>query len=179
MAKVIRVFGKADDFDIELSRKGDKWEVDIPPDMTDGVYAVQLTAIDELGDCAYWVGELYMVDGVCCLKIDEIPYRVRIKPRKKYTMKAEKGRHDIKFTSVSYSAEYEKKYNVKLSSAKRFDSDYIVEISSKLKTSKSEAHCVVNVDTKKSTVHPKNEIETEYTPKIEFFIRKGCSCYGD
>lgn len=84
MAKVIRVFGKADAFDIEFSRKGEKWTVDIPPDMTDGVYAVQLTAIDSVGESAYWTGELYMVDGVCCLKINELPYRVKINPKNQY-----------------------------------------------------------------------------------------------
>ncbi len=70
MAKVIRLFGKADNFNIEFSRKGRVWKTDIPPDMTDGVYAVQLTAIDELGESAYWVGELFMCRGVCCLKIE-------------------------------------------------------------------------------------------------------------
>ncbi len=70
MARVIRLFGKADSFDIEFSRRGEKWEVDIPPDMTDGVYAVQLTAVDGLGETAYWVGELFMCSGVCHLKIE-------------------------------------------------------------------------------------------------------------
>ena len=68
MARVIRLYGKADSFDIEFSRKGEKWEVDIPPDLVDGVYAVQLTAVDELGETAYWVGELFMCSGVCCLR---------------------------------------------------------------------------------------------------------------
>lgn len=103
-AKIIRVFGKADDFDIELSRKGKKWEVDIPPDMTDGVYAVQLTAIDELGESAYWVGELYMTDGVCCLKINEIPYRVKVR-KSEYETKTEKGGHSAALSFVSYVAE--------------------------------------------------------------------------
>lgn len=69
MANVIRLFGKADNFNIEFSRKGEHWEVEIPADLVDGVYAVQLTAVDELGEIAYWVGELYMCNGTCCVKI--------------------------------------------------------------------------------------------------------------
>lgn len=76
MAKVIRVFGKADSYDIEFTPKEGKWEVDVPPDMTDGVYACQLVAIDENDVHAFRVGELYMVKGVCCLKLREIPYRI-------------------------------------------------------------------------------------------------------
>ncbi len=78
MAKVVRVYGKADSFDIELSRNGDVWEVDIPPDMTDGVYAVQLTAIDKNGDWAIWTGELFMVNGICCMKLKPSPLRTSI-----------------------------------------------------------------------------------------------------
>ena len=68
MAKIVRLFGKADNFNIEFSREGRVWKTDIPPDMTDGVYAVQLTAVYELGETAYWVGELFMCNGVCCLR---------------------------------------------------------------------------------------------------------------
>ena len=78
-AKVIRVFGKADSFDIELTPNGDRWEVDIPPDLTDGVYAVQLTAINEVGDEAHWVGELFMCNGVCCINLVDYAYDMRIK----------------------------------------------------------------------------------------------------
>lgn len=55
------------------------WVVEIPPDMTDGVYAVELTAIDVNGDWAFWAGELFMVDGVCCMDIEPLPYRVTLK----------------------------------------------------------------------------------------------------
>lgn len=98
MARVIRLFGKADSFDIEFSRKGEKWTVDIPPDMTDGVYAVQLTAVDENGDTAYWVGELFMCSGICHLKIE--------KSDKKCLLTAEP--YGVTFLSVSrtgFSAE--------------------------------------------------------------------------
>lgn len=80
MATIIRVYGKADSFDIELSRNGDKWEVDIPPDMTDGVYAVQLTAINNVGERGYWVGELYMVNSsICCLNLSQTQYTMNVK----------------------------------------------------------------------------------------------------
>lgn len=79
MAKIVRVYGKADSFDIELIRKGDIWETEIPPDMTDGVYATELTAIDVNGESAFWAGELFMVDGVCCMDIEPLPYRIGLK----------------------------------------------------------------------------------------------------
>lgn len=78
MAKIIRVFGKADSFDIELSDKGGHWEVDVPPDLVDGVYAVRLTAINEFNEVSYWIGELFMCNGVCAIKFTESPYNVSI-----------------------------------------------------------------------------------------------------
>ncbi len=69
MAKVARVYGKADDFDIEFVRKGDRWAVEVPPDLSDGRYVVRITAIDVLGNTCYWIGELYMMNGVCHMEI--------------------------------------------------------------------------------------------------------------
>lgn len=85
MAKIIRVFGKADSFDIEFTEKGGRWEADIPPDFTDGVYAVQLTAVNEFGKKSTWVGELFMCNGVCCVKFNDSPYQVWLRV-KDYTV---------------------------------------------------------------------------------------------
>lgn len=76
MAKIIRVWGKADSFDIELTEKGGRWEVNVPPDLVDGVYAVELTAIDSLTKRAHWAGELYMCNGVCCMQLRQLNYDI-------------------------------------------------------------------------------------------------------
>lgn len=78
MARIIRVYGKADSFDIELTREGGHWIVDVPPDLVDGVYAVQLTAVNEFNQVGHWVGELFMCNGVCRIKFSEIPYEFTI-----------------------------------------------------------------------------------------------------
>ncbi len=117
MAKVIRLFGKADSFDIEFSRKGDKWEVDIPPDMTDGVYAAQLTAVDELGETAYWVGELYMCSGVCHLKIDRAKMRC-IFSVESYRMEAS-PLHRMGFSVQEYSCRFSKNLGIRFRAEER------------------------------------------------------------
>lgn len=72
--KIIRVWGKADNFDIELSEKGGRWVCTVPPDTADGQYAVELHAVNLFGETAYWTGTLYMCNGVCHLEIKEVPY---------------------------------------------------------------------------------------------------------
>lgn len=76
MAKIIRVWGKADSFDIELTKKGGRWEVNVPPDLADGVYAVALTAMDSLSKATYWAGELFMCNGICCMNIEASNYDI-------------------------------------------------------------------------------------------------------
>ncbi len=78
--KIIRLWGKADNFEIEfLNEGGTSWKVDVPPDLNDGVYVVHLTAINELGESATWIGELFMCDGVCCVTFKEQPYQMWLK----------------------------------------------------------------------------------------------------
>ena len=72
--KIIRVWGRADNFDIELSEKGGRWVCTVPPDIADGQYAVELHAVNLFGETAYWTGTLYMCNGVCHLEIKEVPY---------------------------------------------------------------------------------------------------------
>lgn len=83
--KIIRLWGKADDLEIEFKNEGGIWKVDVPPDLTDGVYAVVLHALNELYESTTWVGELFMSNGACCIKINYAPYQVWF-CLKQYTM---------------------------------------------------------------------------------------------
>lgn len=68
--KIVRLYGKADNLDIEFTHKGGTtWTCAVPPDFDDGIYAVELTAINEHGEIAYWTGELYMCSGACHIEI--------------------------------------------------------------------------------------------------------------
>ena len=69
MPEVARVYGKADDFDIEFVRKGRRWAVEVPPDLSDGRYVVRITAVDFAGNSCHRIGELYMMNGVCHMEI--------------------------------------------------------------------------------------------------------------
>ena len=191
MAKVIRVFGRADSYDIEFAPKGDKWEVDIPPDMTDGVYACQLTAIDDSGDFAYWVGELYMVDGVCCLKINEMPYKVRMQEAKfeadfKYDFETSfhpsrynteyKDRYDISYRSSLFDVSFNDGYDVQFRKVK--ETNYTTDFAEDLKASVTATHSILTTEVKQTEMKAKREISTEFSESTEIFIRKGCYHYG-
>lgn len=68
--KIIRLYGKADSFDLEFTHQGGTtWTCEVPPDTDDGMYAVELTAVNEYGEATYWTGELYMCGSVCHMKI--------------------------------------------------------------------------------------------------------------
>lgn len=201
MARVIRVYGRADSYDIEFTPKGDKWEVDVPPDMADGVYAVQLTAVDELGDFSYWVGELYMVDGVCCLKIEETPYRVGLKV-KEYEVEC-KGRYDVSYRTFLFDVDYKGKYDTTYRSSlyevdydDRYDvvfkkvirPSYETAFAKRLSVNENVKHYAVTFKAKQTEMKTKTEFNTRHTPRTEFLaectpgkeilIRKGCHCYG-
>lgn len=78
--KIIRVWGKADSFDIEFTHLGGtRWEANVPPDTTDGQYAVEIWAMNEFKETTYWTGELYMCNGVCCIKFFKQPYQMWFK----------------------------------------------------------------------------------------------------
>lgn len=73
--KIVRLYGKADNLDIEFTYVGGTtWTCEVPPDMDDGVYAVELTAVNEYGEATYWTGELYMCGGVCHMEIKKNDY---------------------------------------------------------------------------------------------------------
>ena len=80
---VKRVWGKADNFSLEFNYIGDEqWETTVPPDTKDGVYAVELWAINGAGELGHWTGELFMCSGVCCVKIFSQPYQIWFKAKK-------------------------------------------------------------------------------------------------
>lgn len=113
MAKIVRVFGKADSFDIELTKQGGHWIVDVPPDLVDGVYAVQLTAVNEFNEVGHWVGELFMCNGVCRIKFSDVPYEFTISgDSHEYSSPCRLNiivkEYDIKFTE-KYNVEIRKK----------------------------------------------------------------------
>lgn len=58
---VVRVWGKADSFELVFSRSRDcKWQAVVPTDLEDGQYAVELYCEDKGGSQAYWTGMLYL-----------------------------------------------------------------------------------------------------------------------
>lgn len=64
-AKIIRLWGTADNFDIEFDRDTvtGLWETQIPADLEDGHYVVELFAMNEYGETGYWTGVLFMLQG--------------------------------------------------------------------------------------------------------------------
>lgn len=80
--EIARVWGKADSFDIEFTHKGGaKWSASVPPDFKDGVYATEIWALNVFGERAYWAGELFMCNGVCCIEIEQSSCQLWLMPR--------------------------------------------------------------------------------------------------
>lgn len=80
---VKRVWGTADNIALEFKYLGrERWETTVPPDTKDGVYAVELWAINGAGELGYWAGELFMCSGVCCIEIEQSGFQIWIKPRR-------------------------------------------------------------------------------------------------
>ncbi len=80
-AVITRVWGRADAFDIEFTKRSDgKWYVNIPPDLTDGQYAVELYAQNSYGERAYWTGILYMHNGRACLHFNKKSCTLWLRP---------------------------------------------------------------------------------------------------
>lgn len=117
MSKIARVYGKADDFDIEFVRKGDRWAVEIPQDLSDGRYVVRITAVDVAGNACYWIGELYMMNSVCHMKIK--------RHRTGCFFSAETYRmntsvpHRMEFSSKKYGIYFKKNHGMVLKSEER------------------------------------------------------------
>lgn len=73
--EIIRIWGTADGFDIEFSKiPQGYWKVSVPPDLEDGIYAVEIHAINNNGKISTWAGELFMCDKVCHITLDWSDY---------------------------------------------------------------------------------------------------------
>lgn len=80
---IARVWGKADAHELEFREgKGGRWHVKVPPDLSDGQYAVELYAQDITGRSAMWTGVLYMSDGVCHIALRQGRYTAWLVPER-------------------------------------------------------------------------------------------------
>lgn len=80
-AKVIRVWGTADNRSFECEQRADgKWKFKLPIDKTDGQYAAEVYAMDEAGKTDHWVGMLYINHGHPCLHLLEQKYSIQREP---------------------------------------------------------------------------------------------------
>ena len=77
--KILRVWGRADGFDLEFKKEGELWDCTVPPDTKDGQYAVEIHGVNEFGQTAYWTGTLYMCNGICHLELKEVLYVINFK----------------------------------------------------------------------------------------------------
>lgn len=69
--RIIRVWGRADEFELEFvpSPEGN-WRANIPADLSDGQYAVEIHAYNNFDESTYWTGILYMCRGISCMHLD-------------------------------------------------------------------------------------------------------------
>lgn len=78
---IVRVWGYADEFEIEFNKgKDNKWYTNVPPDMVDGQYAVGIYALNAAGERSYWAGILYMHSGRACLHLTKPKYKLWLLP---------------------------------------------------------------------------------------------------
>ncbi len=71
---IIRVWGKADNIELELKIDNGRWMCNLPPDLVDGQYAVQLFAMRGNGSVGMWTGILYVANGIACLHLKQEKY---------------------------------------------------------------------------------------------------------
>lgn len=89
-AKVIRMWGKADDWQFECELRPDgKWKFKVPIDKTDGQYAAEVYVLDEAGKTDHWVGMLYLNHGYVCMHLEQQYYSFQLEPQN-YTIKFER-----------------------------------------------------------------------------------------
>lgn len=80
---VVRVWGTADQFDLEFYRtEGNQWAAPVVTDLDDGQYAVQIFAQNEWGGIGVYTGVLYLCDGASCLHIVRTRFMPVILPSK-------------------------------------------------------------------------------------------------
>ena len=73
-ADIIRVWGVADNIKLELLIDNGRWICNLPPDLIDGQYAVQLFAMRANGSVGMWTGKLYATNGIRCLHLNQEKY---------------------------------------------------------------------------------------------------------
>ncbi len=71
---IIRVWGMADNIELELKKTDGRWICNLPPDLVDGQYAVQLFAMRGNGSVGMWTGMLYVTNGIKCLHLNQEKY---------------------------------------------------------------------------------------------------------
>lgn len=71
---IIRVWGTADNISLELKIDNGRWICNLPPDLIDGQYAVQLFAVRGNGSVGMWTGMLYIANGIKCLHLKQEKY---------------------------------------------------------------------------------------------------------
>ncbi len=73
-AEIVRVWGTADNIELELKLDNGRWICNLPPDLIDGQYAVQLFALRGDGSVGMWTGVLYVSNGIKCLHLNQEKY---------------------------------------------------------------------------------------------------------
>jgi len=80
--EIVYMWGYADGFDLVFARQANgMWTTSVPPDLSDGQYAVEIHALAENGYICLWTGILYMNQGRHCLVINKKKYDFRLKPQ--------------------------------------------------------------------------------------------------
>lgn len=79
-AEITRVWGTADSIELELKKSNGRWVCNLPPDLVDGQYAVQLFAMRGDGSTGMWTGMLYVSNGIRCLHLNKEKYTFWLMP---------------------------------------------------------------------------------------------------
>ena len=75
--EIVRMWGYADEYEIEFVKNiGGLWQTNVPPDLHDGQYAVEIHAMAADGYVCLWTGILYMNNGQHCLHIHDTKYNI-------------------------------------------------------------------------------------------------------
>ena len=80
ISDIIRVWGTADNIELELKNNNGRWMCNLPPDLIDGQYAVQLFAMRGNGSIGMWTGTLYVANGIRCLHLKKEKYSLWLMP---------------------------------------------------------------------------------------------------
>lgn len=90
--EIIRVWGKADNYDLVFTKGADgRWRTAVPPDLTDGQYATEIHALNTSGQIAIWSGILYMHNGQACLHLQKRKYAFCFMPKRRIAPKYDRG----------------------------------------------------------------------------------------